>query len=207
MSNYHPEVGINIPITDPSTTLLFADTHFDHANIIKYCGRPFASIFTMNEEILRQYQLAVPAHGATVIFLGDMAFGRGSRPPRYWLQALTSLRDVSFYYIKGSHDHDVHPTSHLPSGVVVCDGAYFSWGRYGFIATHVPTSQHIAAVRPGWWNIHGHTHSRNFVCPDKRAVCVGVEAIDYRPVSLQQVIDVVDAVENCYGSVSLQRVV
>ena len=29
-----------------------ADTHFDHANIIRFCNRPFTSVDEMNEALI-----------------------------------------------------------------------------------------------------------------------------------------------------------
>ena len=58
-------------------TWLFSDPHFDHANIIRYCERPFKDVEEMNETLLRNYrELVGPDDG--VYFLGDMAFGRNS---------------------------------------------------------------------------------------------------------------------------------
>ncbi|PIP83204.1 MAG: hypothetical protein CO113_03370 [Elusimicrobia bacterium CG_4_9_14_3_um_filter_62_55] len=36
-----------------------ADTHFNHANVIKYCARPFASIDEMNREMIARWNAVV----------------------------------------------------------------------------------------------------------------------------------------------------
>ena len=33
-------------------TFFTSDTHFNHANVIKYCARPFASLEVMNREMI-----------------------------------------------------------------------------------------------------------------------------------------------------------
>lgn len=38
---------------------VIADTHFDHANIIKYCNRPFASVQEMNKVMLKNWNNTV----------------------------------------------------------------------------------------------------------------------------------------------------
>ena len=50
-----------------------ADTHFDHANIIHFCNRPFATVEEMNETLIANWNRKV--HGNdTVYILGDMFF-------------------------------------------------------------------------------------------------------------------------------------
>ena len=50
-----------------------ADTHFDHANIIRFCNRPFATVGEMNEALIANWNRKV--HGNdTVYILGDMFF-------------------------------------------------------------------------------------------------------------------------------------
>ena len=36
-----------------------SDTHFNHANIIKYCKRPFASVEEMNGEMISRWNKVV----------------------------------------------------------------------------------------------------------------------------------------------------
>jgi calcineurin-like phosphoesterase family protein len=50
-----------------------SDTHFGHANIIKYCGRPFASVEEMNRELIARWN-AVVGPRDTVYHLGDRAW-------------------------------------------------------------------------------------------------------------------------------------
>ena len=48
-----------------------ADTHFNHANIIKYCNRPFKNTDEMNKYIIRKWNSVVKERD-TVYHLGDV---------------------------------------------------------------------------------------------------------------------------------------
>ena len=51
-----------------------SDTHFSHANIIRYTGRPFQSVNEMDERLIKNWNaLIVPED--TVFFLGDFGLG------------------------------------------------------------------------------------------------------------------------------------
>ena len=159
---------------NPNNTFFIADFHFDHKNIIQYCNRPFQTVEEMNEVMLRNYNETVE-DDSTVYFLGDMAFGRDSRTPKHWLSQLRG----HITYIKGSHDHGLRPTN--------LENCYerleLDTEQSKVLLMHKPYD------RQDWkgWIIHGHTHSTHMISTKYRSVCAGVEAINYKPVSLQQI--------------------
>lgn len=78
-----------------------SDTHFGHANIIKYCARPFASVQEMNRELLARWN-AVVGPRDTVYHLGDFALGKESETPAF-LRKLNGSRKI---LIRGNHDRN-----------------------------------------------------------------------------------------------------
>jgi len=166
---------------DPSNTFFISDFHFDHTNIIEYCNRPFRNTDEMNKVMLRNYNEVVK-DDSIVYFLGDMAFGRQSQKPRWWLSQLRG----HITYIKGSHDHGIRPTN-LPN---CYDSLVLDTGKDKVLLIHSP--YFVPRTWQGW-TIHGHTHSDRMVDVYHQKVCVCVEATNYRPVSLQQVRDAIEA--------------
>ena len=53
-----------------STFFFTADEHYGHANIIKYCGRPFTSADEMDAEIIRRHNEMVGPKDV-VVHAGD----------------------------------------------------------------------------------------------------------------------------------------
>ena len=78
-----------------------SDTHFGHANIIKYCARPFASVQEMNRELIARWN-AVVGPRDTVYHLGDFAFGKASEAPTF----LRKLNGAKKILIRGNHDRN-----------------------------------------------------------------------------------------------------
>src|ERR1700740_2733163 len=65
-------------------TWFTADFHLGHANIIRYCSRPFATVDEMDQAILERLNTCVKVHDI-LYFLGDFCMGpsTGCRiPPR-----------------------------------------------------------------------------------------------------------------------------
>ncbi len=76
-----------------------ADTHFGHANIIKYCNRPFGSSVEMNETMISNWNKVVQP-GDIVYHLGDFCFGRKGYEFDIYFNRLNGL----IVFIKGNHD-------------------------------------------------------------------------------------------------------
>ena len=74
-----------------------SDTHEDHANIIKYCKRPFKDVEEMNAVIYKAYSSKVE-DSDTVYHLGDVIFGSS-----YGI--LTPYQGTR-HLIAGNHDHE-----------------------------------------------------------------------------------------------------
>jgi len=164
---------------------LISDPHFDHANIIRYCHRPFRNVRQMNAVIRRNWNRTIRPDDL-VYFLGDMSFGRAARTPQWWLRRLHGRK----IYIKGSHDRGIELSSIIPGVDKVSETEHVLVDGMDFLLVHDPSS---AAV-DGWngWLIHGHNHHRRPFCDfQEKRVNVSVEAIGYKPVSLARIINVV----------------
>jgi calcineurin-like phosphoesterase family protein len=75
-----------------------SDLHLGHANIIKYCSRPFVSVEEMNETLIKNWQ-SVVTEKDTVYIIGDLIFRSGEAPESY-LRKLPGKKIL----VKGNHD-------------------------------------------------------------------------------------------------------
>ncbi len=76
-------------------TFFTADTHFNHANIIYFCQRPFSNVIEMNETIIGRWNARV-GKGDLIYHLGDIAWGD-------WRPVLERLNG-DMILIRGGHD-------------------------------------------------------------------------------------------------------
>jgi calcineurin-like phosphoesterase family protein len=83
------------------TTWFTADWHLGHANIIRYCARPFANTYEMQREIEARHN-ALVSPDDDVWHLGDVAMNE-----KYIIGALTRMNG-RFRLVAGNHDK-VHP--------------------------------------------------------------------------------------------------
>ena len=158
-----------------------ADTHFNHANIIKYSKRPFPDVESMNKFLLDNWIDTVKPED-TVIFVGDFAMGR------YEHLLYKVVQKSNTIFIRGNHDKKlVLPYGNLNQSVNVA-----SAGGTQFIVTHDPDE--VSRDYRGWI-IHGHHHNNfpdryPFFNPDQKTINVSVDMIGFRPISMDEIMRV-----------------
>lgn len=190
-----------------------ADLHFFHANIIKYCNRPFKTVEEMNEKLVEYWNETV-APEDTVYYLGD--FSLAKRPVELFLPRLNGTKRL----ICGNHDlcHPIHGDKainkyhklYLDYGfeyiacslmleivgqqVLLCHFPYLAQEDLGYAAEDykrrsVPKYDKYRPIDEGKWLLHGHTHGKWKV--KGRMIDCGIDIWDYRPVSLTQIEEII----------------
>lgn len=149
-------------------TYTISDLHFGHKNIIRYCNRPFASLYEMDKILVERWNRTVTSTDC-VIFVGDLALASGH--PREYLRRLNGIKVM----IRGNHDRQL-------AGPV--DALDLEYGDERFFFTHYPHTDAIPVDFDGWI-VHGHVHDNApFFDRENRRINVSCEVIEYRPVSL-----------------------
>ena len=93
---------------DLDRVFVVSDPHFGHANIIKYCHRPFADADEMDRQLIARWNAAVLS-AATVWLLGDVTV----KPDK--LGALQRQLNGRKVLVAGNHDQP-HPVSLTSKG-------------------------------------------------------------------------------------------
>ena len=188
-----------------------SDPHYWHANIIKFCNRPFASVEEMNEAMIRNWNEVVTPED-TVYCLGD--FSMAFRPIEAYTPRLNGIK----YLVPGNHDfcHSYHKKSRNADNRKMWIEKYEANGWKVLpeqttldipgVATvnmcHHPYRLVNAAGetyndeyddkyekwRPkddGKWLLCGHIHEKWKVVG--RMINVGVDQWDFKPVSIEEI--------------------
>lgn len=179
-------------------TAFYSDPHFGHANIIKYCSRPFRDIDEMTSELVTRYNDKISSDDL-VIWLGDCAMGSANVASSRLKEILPYMNGKKFL-IRGNHDHAAHVYLDVGFEGVVDELNIHINGRLCKL-NHFPYAAHpqfeqpdrFAARRPQWQHqdqvlIHGHSHSSNRLDVATKSINVSVEAWDYAPAMTYDVI-------------------
>ncbi len=160
------------------TVWFTSDTHFGHANIIRYSERPFGGVDEMDRVLAARWNEVVRPDD-TVWHLGDVVF-RNDRPATEYLERLNGEKHL----VWGNHDAtEVRSwrgwASSQAYAEIKVEGMRLMLFHY---AMRVWNRSHHGAV-----HLYGHSH--NSLSGDSQCCDVGVDnpAWDYRPVSLAQI--------------------
>lgn len=152
-----------------------SDTHFGHANIIKYSNRPFKDVEEMNYELIRRWNEVVSPED-TVYHLGDFGFASAEKNNRIAVQ----LNGAQKFILWGNHCkstptgftklgqcHEIYDNNHK---IVMCHYGMRVWNKSHHGALH----------------LYGHSHGS--LPGDSQSLDVGVDCWDWYPVDLEQIL-------------------
>ena len=159
------------------TVFFTADTHFNHAGARALYRRPFPDVAAMDAAMEAGWNAAVGPDDE-VWHLGDFALGLS---PDAAARLLGRLRGRK-HLILGNNDPPA--AAALPGWSSVAPYAEIELGGVGLVLCHYAFRTWRNAAR-GWINLHGHSHGR--LPPRGRQADVGVEAWDFRPVTLEAI--------------------
>ena len=174
---------------NPPRTFLISDLHLDHTNIIRFCKRPFHNVDRMNTVIVNNWNRTVRKKD-TVYFLGDMSFGKGSRPADYWLSKLNgNVFFIRGFSIKPSGERNQHDRISRKENVF--DNLIIDYKDKRFFLVHDPDQ-----VPLDWkeWAICGHHHNNKpvefpFINGKNKRINVSVELINYQPLDIDKLFE------------------
>ncbi len=162
---------------NPDDIFVISDLHLGHANIIRYCSRPFRYSRTDEmDSVLVQNWNAVISPDTPVYHLGDLSYGTNAQPMGYYTKQL----EGNVTYLAGNHDDAVVGTT---------TSAIIDYHGFRFLLIHDP-----ADAPPAFdgWIIHGHHHNNDlatfpFLDMKNRRVNVCAEVVGYVPVPLSEI--------------------
>lgn len=163
-----------------------ADEHYGHANIIKFCNRPFENDREMDEDIMAEHNEVV-GPGDTVIHGGDVSWRSVNRT----IEIVKRLNGKHIM-IKGSHDRVMEKIAKKQPDLFEYVGYIYELmvhNKYHIIICHYnmrtwPRSHYNS------WQLYGHSHGR--LEPVGKQHDIGVDSNDFRPVSFDQLKDIMD---------------
>lgn len=156
-----------------------SDSHWGHANIIKYCKRPFNTVEEMNEGLIKAWN-SVVGTSDTVYHLGDFAFGKCTPEEA---ANIASRLNGDIHLVRGNHEEiatqyipqrflsiqDYLEIKHEKQLIVMCHYAFRTW-RHDL---------------RGAWHLYGHSHGE--LPGYGKSLDVGVDSIGLKPWSFDQI--------------------
>lgn len=187
-------------------TFFTSDLHFGHANVLNFCNRPWNTIEAMDAGLIKNWNSVVPSYGIVYV-LGDLGFNFKHLKP------IIDQLHGTLIMIRGNHDPSVNALYNL-GFTSVTYGATIYIANQQVELSHCPArgeyredTTKMHGPNENWHGerrhqkfskviaqdtilLHGHIHSPNKGQSTKiegRQYDVGVDANNYKPVSLGQI--------------------
>lgn len=186
-------------MTDRFGIFFTSDHHFSHTNIIRFTGRPFATVTEMDQVLIDRWNERVGPDDV-VYHLGDLTLGPAAGPfirqlnGRLRILANTWHHDRRWLekeWFNEPLSKSWHVIELLMPLVVL---SFPELGNDGFplkiTLCHYPLAEWEAA-HYGAWHLHGHSHGKHQA--SGRILDVGVDSHNFYPVSLEEVIQLMQS--------------
>lgn len=161
---------------------IISDTHFNHANIIKYCNRPFVNVEEMNDTIISNWNNIVRKDDI-VYHLGDFLLGS-----KFDLKNIVDKLNGTIYLIRGNHDR-LTAKSYEDCGIIVLKNASIILDDYKVLLSHRPLPDSM--IKDKYINMHGHIHERklediydNNLFNKNKHINVSCDVLNFKPILL-----------------------
>ncbi len=175
-----------------------SDAHYSHANIIRFCNRPFADVHSMNKHITESWNKVVTPEDEVYI-LGDIFF----KLPKSKMRNIMSGLNGKKYIVKGNHDRTETLNNLFNAKLIEWwkyshDMSYEYDGKmYDFSLSHYP---HYPVKGDEIICLHGHTHGiyehHGGYTHATGVIDVGVDNLGYEPISIEQIINFIERSKN-----------
>lgn len=158
---------------------------FFHENIIRLCNRPFKDVAEMNSAIINNWNRVVTQKD-TVYILGDVAMGKATSDDV--CNILRQLKGKKVL-ITGNHDKLKNDSKFHNCFEYVKNYDEITDGNRRVILFHYPIEDWNGKFR-GSYHLYGHIHNNANAVGGHilNRFNVGVEAIDYTPITLNTLI-------------------
>lgn len=164
-----------------------SDTHFNHENVIQHSQRPFANLADMTAKLIDNWNAGVKP-GDTVYHLGDFALSWGPRNKPLISLLLDQLHGQK-WLIKGNHDRK--EVTSCKQWVQVLDYHELKVDLGGKHRQRIVLSHYAMRTwnqsHRGAFMLFGHSHG-SLTDIGGKTMDVGVDANNYQPVSLDEVV-------------------
>lgn len=170
-------LNIEKAILEGKNIWIWSDHHFFHENVIKFSNRPYKNVEEMNQKMVDAYNEVVK-DGDICIWAGDITFkGTGIFNDEIYPNFNKSYNIL----VIGNHDFNKKKVRNLDFDEMrlILD---FNFLNKIVAITHIP----FETENNDFINVHGHIHNLESEFPHQ--INVSIEALDYKPQSLVELI-------------------
>jgi calcineurin-like phosphoesterase family protein len=178
-----------------------SDHHFGHSKIIEYENRPFETVDKMDEAMITRWNECVGTEDICYI-IGDFSFHRFNSTKNI-VQRLNGRKHL----IWGNHDDfnrnrllKIFDSVYDQAVIQLTNSIRVKLSHFPYITPeeNQETLRHrkFRPYHEGHWLLHGHVHSRWKINESLKAINVGVDVWDFKPVNYEKIIAIIERAKN-----------